>query len=87
MLQSDADTLRARIESLELELGLLKQQLSEVEWLAASSETAAGAPPHKGPPHTIPTPNAGLEQTWPLSGDEYTRYGRQMIMPEIGLQG
>ena len=24
---------------------------------------------------------------WPLAGEEYTRYGRQMIMPEIGLQG
>lgn len=24
---------------------------------------------------------------WPLSGEEYKRYGRQMIMPEIGLHG
>ncbi|CAI6339737.1 unnamed protein product [Periconia digitata] len=24
---------------------------------------------------------------WPLSQDEYKRYGRQLIMPEIGLQG
>ena len=24
---------------------------------------------------------------WPLEGYEYTRYGRQMIMPEIGLHG
>jgi adenylyltransferase/sulfurtransferase len=25
--------------------------------------------------------------TWPLSQQEYKRYGRQLIMPEVGLQG
>ena len=25
--------------------------------------------------------------TWPLTNEEYRRYGRQMILPEIGLQG
>jgi adenylyltransferase/sulfurtransferase len=24
---------------------------------------------------------------WPLSGEEYQRYGRQMIVPDIGIQG
>ena len=24
---------------------------------------------------------------WPLQSEEYTRYGRQLIMPEIGLEG
>lgn len=24
---------------------------------------------------------------WPLSPDEYLRYGRQMIMPDWGLEG
>jgi adenylyltransferase/sulfurtransferase len=27
------------------------------------------------------------EQRWPLQKNEYRRYGRQLIMPEIGLQG
>jgi adenylyltransferase/sulfurtransferase len=27
------------------------------------------------------------EKKWPLEKNEYTRYGRQLIMPEIGLQG
>lgn len=26
-------------------------------------------------------------QEWPLTQDEYARYGRQMIMPEWGLPG
>jgi adenylyltransferase/sulfurtransferase len=28
-----------------------------------------------------------VTQRWPLEKDEYKRYGRQLIMPEIGLQG
>jgi len=27
------------------------------------------------------------QDDWPLSPDEYLRYGRQMIMPEWGLGG
>ncbi|KAK7612171.1 hypothetical protein JOL62DRAFT_618437, partial [Phyllosticta paracitricarpa] len=27
------------------------------------------------------------KKKWPLKADEYKRYGRQLIMPEIGLQG
>ncbi|KAF2450511.1 hypothetical protein P171DRAFT_426869 [Karstenula rhodostoma CBS 690.94] len=27
------------------------------------------------------------QRRWPLEADEYKRYGRQLIMPEIGLQG
>jgi adenylyltransferase/sulfurtransferase len=27
------------------------------------------------------------EKKWPLEKNEYKRYGRQLIMPEVGLQG
>ena len=27
------------------------------------------------------------QRRWPLDSNEYKRYGRQLIMPEIGLQG
>jgi hypothetical protein len=30
---------------------------------------------------------ASHAQKWPLEQNEYKRYGRQLIMPEIGLQG
>lgn len=30
---------------------------------------------------------ASHERRWPLDKHEYKRYGRQLIMPEIGLQG
>jgi len=29
----------------------------------------------------------GAQPRWPLEGEDYKRYGRQLIMPEIGLQG
>ncbi|EON67181.1 hypothetical protein W97_06434 [Coniosporium apollinis CBS 100218] len=35
-------------------------------------------------------PSQALDQSpqkWPLTNDEYKRYGRQLIMPEIGLRG
>lgn len=35
-------------------------------------------------PHEQEQPPASR---WPLSATEYKRYGRQLIMPEIGLQG
>jgi adenylyltransferase/sulfurtransferase len=34
------------------------------------------------------TDNEGeVKSRWPLDAAEYKRYGRQLIMPEIGLQG
>ncbi|KAI7173054.1 hypothetical protein D0869_14660 [Hortaea werneckii] len=35
-----------------------------------------------------PTAHAGTNRTrWPLNPSEYKRYGRQLIMPEVGLHG
>jgi adenylyltransferase/sulfurtransferase len=34
-----------------------------------------------------PDEQRALPRRWPLDKHEYKRYGRQMIMPEIGLQG
>jgi len=30
---------------------------------------------------------SNTQSQWPLSADEYKRYGRQLIMPEVGLEG
>ena len=32
-------------------------------------------------------PASGEDRRWPLSLDEYKRYGRQMILPTIGIDG
>ena len=34
-----------------------------------------------------PQSRSSHSQQWPLAPEEYRRYGRQLIMPEIGLQG
>lgn len=34
-----------------------------------------------------PAAEPAANSRWPLSGEEYKRYGRQMIMPEVGLHG
>jgi adenylyltransferase/sulfurtransferase len=37
----------------------------------------------KAPERDVPP----VSSRWPLEKNEYRRYGRQLIMPEIGLQG
>jgi adenylyltransferase/sulfurtransferase len=74
MMSSNNDkvpSLRHRIHTLESELADLKRQLLETK--AAEVPNDPGA-------------SVG-EWTWPLDSEEYQRYGRQMIMRDIGLQG
>ncbi|EPE28084.1 Activating enzyme of the ubiquitin-like protein [Glarea lozoyensis ATCC 20868] len=66
-----AKALRAQITATELQLQNLKAQLATLE----SQE-----PPLQNESEKIPT-------KWPLTPDEYKRYGRQMIVPNIGIQG
>ncbi|KAA6409112.1 MAG: molybdenum cofactor biosynthetic [Lasallia pustulata] len=71
----DLEHLRRKIAHLESQLGDLKRQLSAAENVANVVS-----------PTNEPTPSSGVWK-WPLEAEEYKRYGRQMIMPEIGLQG
>ena len=84
---SEAALLRSRVALLESELLDVKQQLSIVEQLAMVSNAAPMIQPSKQSAGAIPASAAGTEWTWPLEAEEYIRYGRQMIMPEVGLQG
>ena len=73
--EDNIEALRRKIAHLESQLGDLKRQLS-------ASENFANVVP----PANEPTPS-NRDWNWPLEAEEYKRYGRQMIMPEIGLQG
>lgn len=70
-----AELLREKIRVVEQELQNLKTQLASLE-----KSTKEG---------TVKTASAVLNesQKWPLSQEEYKRYGRQMIVPNIGLEG
>ena len=73
-LTNSTRALRNQIESLEEQLRILKHTLASVEdsTLLDRSEPCETQPPPR---------------TWPLEPDEYRRYGRQMILPQISLAG
>lgn len=74
-VEATAEALKKQINAAEQELAVLKQQLHQVN--------------SRRPQVTHHEQPDGLEETypWPLSDDEYKRYGRQMIVPHMGIQG
>jgi len=80
-IESRCAYLRAQITATETQLAALKQELE-----AAEKSAVAATAKTNGASGGLLSKN---EQTrkWPLSGEEYKRYGRQMIVPQIGLQG
>lgn len=69
------EELRQQILTTEKQLAHLKEQLQKVE-----NHDKAEAQPDA-------TSSTAGSQKWPLTQEEYNRYGRQMIMPTIGLKG
>lgn len=90
------DNLRKQIYSFELLLLDMKQRLAKAEQDMESPEptpvvqleSSYATPPVANPP-TLPFETSATHSTWkwPLEAQEYMRYGRQMIMPEVRLQG
>ena len=72
------EAIRADIEATSARLAKLKFELQQAE--AGHSEILHD----KGTGSQKESETVGR---WPLPADDYKRYGRQMIMPEIGLQG
>jgi hypothetical protein len=68
---ASAEALKKQIAEMECQLEALKEQLTKVE----ASQLANGRPMED------------KETEWPLLLEEYKRYGRQMILPSIGIQG
>ncbi|KAF2157669.1 Molybdopterin-synthase sulfurtransferase [Myriangium duriaei CBS 260.36] len=65
-----------------------RETLSALEqFYAASTPTALATPSITSTFASTPAPSASEGKQWPLSADEYKRYGRQLIMPEVGLEG
>lgn len=64
--------LRQQIVKAEAQLQALKEQLAQVESaLGPETSDVDGTAPWK----------------WPLSAGEYERYGRQLILPNVGING
>ena len=88
---SAVENLRFEIDTLEAQVARLRTQLAEVESSATSiilpnpNEAASS-----NADTTLDPPIASyqtVDRRWPLDVEDYKRYGRQMIMREIGLEG
>ena len=73
---ASAEALRKQIATAEAELKKLRAQLAQVEADAVIQKTE-GLSLNEHP----------VTKKWPLLPEEYKRYGRQMIVPSIGIQG
>lgn len=73
------EALKKQITDTEKELKILKEQLANIE---ARDDTVQKA-------EYVCDSSVGpvTQGKWPLSAEEYKRYGRQMIVPSIGIKG
>ena len=88
--------LQNEIQQTRLRLNRLESQLAEAE---ERHHNRSPSPNHHVPshrPYTVVTAQVNninaetqphVPSKWPLGAEDYRRYGRQMILPQIGLQG
>lgn len=75
------------IETLHSRIQLLENELEECRaLLAAAGPKNASSSKITTSREALPA-SADIGWRWLLEADEYQRYGRQLIMPEIGLHG
>jgi adenylyltransferase and sulfurtransferase len=73
---NSAETLRNQIADAERQVRKLKERLADVESRGKAEEQ-----------NSQPDEEGEASKKWPLTAEEYTRYGRQMIVPTIGIEG
>ena len=73
-LSTSARDLREQIARAEAELKALKEQLVKVEGGGQVIDESVEVP-------------TGAKRKWPLRAVEYERYGRQLILPSVGVEG
>ncbi|KAF9894761.1 Urmylation protein [Aspergillus nanangensis] len=80
-LEHTCASLRAQIAATETQLAGLKRDLESAEQAAAKARAQ-----HVTNTNTTSNHNSDTRR-WPLLDEEYRRYGRQMIVPQLGLSG
>ncbi|KAE8350829.1 hypothetical protein BDV28DRAFT_30147 [Aspergillus coremiiformis] len=81
-IENTCASLRAQIAATEAQLAGLKRELESAEQEAIK----ARAPDALNLAPTVSN-QCSEKRRWPLLDEEYRRYGRQMIVPQVGLQG
>lgn len=74
--RTSAQQLREQISKAEEKLRNLREQLAQAEAHEQDQE-----------PEAVTLSIDGSAWKWPLKADEYDRYGRQLILPNVGIQG
>lgn len=79
-LEQTCASLREQIAATETQLAGLRRELESAEKAALEI---------KKQEDTKQDDNGDNKksESWPLMNEEYRRYGRQMIVPQLGLQG
>lgn len=75
----EVERLRQEINATETQLARLKGELAALEQKSTSAEDTRELDNGEGIDR--------VERKWALSLEEYKRYGRQMIVPQVGIQG
>lgn len=78
-LEETCASLRAQITATESQLAGLKRDLAKAEQAEQSEKATTVKIQHED--------RDGEEKQWPLLQEEYKRYGRQMIVSQVGLKG
>ena len=85
------EALQVALESTHAKVIALEAQLAEAKAKLACNISAHSftttSTSHLGTDIRETRPSTSLTSTWPLQPGEYARYGRQLIVPEIGLEG
>jgi len=81
--KTSAEALRNQIAATEKQLQELRNQLAGLE-SPDKADTQPSQPCEHGQPRDS---RAGEVPKWPLTQEEYNRYGRQMIVSSIGIKG
>lgn len=85
--QTAAETLRSQIIRVENQLADLKVKLVEAETSAPTVSHLGGSSCPDIKEKEVVISKLDERGRWPLGTEEYKRYGRQLIIPEIGLKG
>lgn len=73
----DIEALRRRVKETEQELDRLKEELRQAE---AAEQATGSAEEAASQPGATPW-------KWPLPAEDYERYARQLIIPQVGVPG
>ncbi|OTA69232.1 ThiF family protein [Hypoxylon sp. EC38] len=83
-ITNKAEQLRQKISETERELQDLRRQLAELDSIGQNlnaDQDSGFTSDYKRSVDSLP------EWKWPLKEEEYSRYGRQLILPTVGIKG